>query len=450
MHDKTELFERVPVGQAIAKLAVPTILSQLVVLVYNLADSIYVGRTGDPNQVAALTLSFPVYMLITGLANLFGVGASSLISRSLGLKDEKTAGRTCVFGFYTALFCALAMALGLLAGMTPLLKLLGASSDTIGYASQYLFFVMVLGGVPTTASLVLSTLIRSEGRTRAASVGVTIGGILNIILDPIFIFVLKMDVAGAGLATMLSNCVSLAYYIVCIARLGKDTVLCFDPRHYHPTGFIVREVLLVGFPAACILLLGSTSNAVLTRLASEYSDLAVAAFGATQKIGDMAKQVAIGLTHGIMPLVGYNFAAGNHDRVRKSIRTSCLALVIFAAAFVVVAETAAPWLVTLFIPNADTVPLGVAFLRRWILCTPSMCLVLLLNSVFQSMGQWKQSLLVTFLRQICIYIPMLLLMNTLLGQFGLMWCAPIVDTCALLIGLVFYRRLARSWAPTVR
>ena len=444
MNEKTALFERVPVGKAIARLAIPTILSQLVVLVYHMADSIFVGRTGDPDQMAALTLAFPVYMLVTGLANLFGVGASSLISRSLGAKDEATAKKASTFGLYTAVACALLMSLGLAAGMTPLLKLLGASSNTIGYTADYLFYVMVIGGVPTTASLVLSALIRSEGRTREASIGITIGGILNLILDPIFIFALHMDVAGAGLATMLSNCVSLVYYIVLIATLRGKTALEFRPKCYRLEGPIVKEVLLVGFPAACLILLGSTSNAVLTRLAAGYSDLAVAAFGVTQKIGDMAKQVGIGLTQGIMPLVGYNFASGNHKRVQQTIRLSGGAVLLFGIAFVIAAELLAPFLVALFIPNPDTIALGAAYLRRWILCTPSMCLVLLLNSVFQSMGQWKQSLLITFLRQICIYIPLLLVMNAAMGQFGLMWCAPIVDTTALVIGLLFYRHLTHT------
>ncbi|MCI8594189.1 MAG: MATE family efflux transporter [Oscillospiraceae bacterium] len=444
--DKTELFERTPVPQAVAKLAIPTILSQLVVLVYHLADSIFVGRTGDPNQMAALTLAFPVYMLVTGLANLFGIGASSLISRSLGVKDAATASRTSTFSFYTALACAILMSLALALGMTPLLNLLGASPDTLGYTSGYLFYVMVLGAPPTVAALVLSAHIRSEGRTKEASFGVTLGGLLNIFLDPLFIFMLRMDVAGAGLATMLSNCVSLAYYILILCRLRGNTVLDFHPSHYRPERGMVKEVLLVGFPAACLILLGSTSNAVLTRLASGYSDIAVAAFGVTQKIGDMAKQVGIGLTQGIMPLIGYNFASGNRKRVRETLRLAFVSVLVFGVVFVVVAELLAPQLVGLFIPNAATVELGAAYLCRWILCTPSMCLVLLLNSVFQSMGLWKPSLLLTFLRQICIYIPLLFLMNRLLGQFGLMWCAPIVDTAALVLGLLFYRHTTRKQA----
>lgn len=445
--DKTGLLEQVPVPRAVARLAIPTILSQLVVLVYHLADSIFVGRTGDPNQMAALTLAFPIYMLVTGLANLFGVGGSSLISRCLGTGEREKAARTSTFSLYTALACALVMSLALAAGMEPLLRLLGASEQTIGYTAQYLFYVMVLGALPTVAALVLSNLIRSEGRTREASVGVTIGGLLNLVLDPLLIFGLRMDVAGAGLATMLSNCVSLVYYIIILRAMRGKSVLCFDPRRYAPRREIVSEVLLVGFPAACLILLGSTSNAVLTRLASEYSDISVAAFGVTQKIGDMAKQVGIGLTQGVMPLIGYNFAAGNHRRVRETLRVSFGAVLVFSILFTAAAELLAARLVALFIPDAATVALGARYLHRWILCTPSMCLVLLLNSVFQSMGLWKQSLLITFLRQICIYIPLLFWMNAVAGELGLMWCAPIVDTAALVIGLSFYRHAMKKRMP---
>ena len=437
---KTEIFEQKPVPAAIASLAVPTILSQIITMIYNLADTFFVGHTGDPYQVAALSLVFPVYMLLTGIGNLFGIGANSRISRCLGVHDREGARRTCVFSLWAGL-AATALVLLLLAGfLNPVLRAMGASENTIGPARGYIIWVMLIGGLPTEASLLLAHMLRGEGSAKQASTGMMLGGILNMLLDPLFIYVFGMGVAGAGAATMLSNCICLLYYVIVILRERQDSVLTANPRMFQLEG--AAEILLVGLPAAMVIALGSSGNIILTRLLSAYGDIAVAAFGVTQKFGTITMNISIGLTQGIMPLIGYNYAAANYTRVKKVCSCSFVILLVFIAAFFTVYQLIPAILMRLFVSDEATVTLGAGFLKRWSLCVPGMTFVFLFNSIFQAMGEWKRSLSLSVIRQGLLFIPALFIMNALMGMYGLVWAQPVCDLLSLLLGVVLYLHLS--------
>ncbi len=446
--DKTEIFARRSVPAAVATLAVPTIFSQIITLIYNLADTFFVGHTGDPAQVAALTLVFPIYMVLTGIGNLFGIGANSRISRCLGLQDREGAKAVCVFSMWGGLAVTLVMLLGLGIFLEPLLRGMGASEQTIGPTKDYVLWVMLVGGIPTEASLLLAHMLRGEGSAREASFGMMLGGLLNMLLDPIFIFPLGMGVAGAGAATMLSNVACLGYYLSILVRSRGTTVIDLNPKRFSLK--YSREILLVGLPAAMVIVLGSSANIVLTRCLAAYSDLAVASFGVTQKFGTITMNIAIGLTQGIMPLIGYNYAAGNYPRVRAVCRCSFLVLLAFVAVFVTVYQLIPARLMTLFVSDRDTVTLGASFLRRWSLCVPGMTYVFLFNSIFQAMGLWKRSLLLSVLRQGVIFLPAMLLLNRTVGLYGLIWSQPLADTIALVLGVILYAMVARRMAVDLK
>ena len=437
-------FTTVPVPRAIIKFAVPTILSQLITLIYNLADTFFVGHTGDPNQVAALTLCFPIFMLMTLVGNLTGIGANSLISRSMGREDKLTAARASAFGFYGAILLMLILIAVLRSCMTPILTAIGASEQTLGFADSYLTWTVVIGGLPTIVQLMMGHLLRAEGNTRHAGIGMGLGGILNILLDPVFVFALDMGVAGAGMATALSNTVSMGYMLLVLYCSRGSTVLTLSPKYLGWYPKIMKEVILVGLPAAMVILLGSSANMVLTRCMSAYGDTAVAAFGVVQKIGTVTIQITIGLTQGIMPLIGFNYAAGNGARTRSIIRCSFLVLAVYTLCCMGVIELMPGQLMRAFIPEAQTVALGATFMRRWILCAPGMCLVMLFNSVFQAMGKWLQSTVLSMLRQGILLIPLLLILNRFMGMYGLVWSQPLADTAALILGVVIYIRLMHS------
>lgn len=441
LQDKTEIFESKPIPAAIAALAVPTILSQIITMVYNLADTFFVGHTGDPCQVAALTLVFPLFMLLTGVGNLCGIGANSLISRCLGVGDHKRATRASVFTLWGGLAATAVMLLLLGLRLDSILRLMGASDATIGPTKGYVLWVLLVGGIPTEASLLLAHMLRGEGSTRQASFGMMLGGILNMLLDPLFIYGFGMGVSGAGFATMLSNVVCLLFYICVLVRDKGQSVIAVDFRLFSVAD--AGEILLVGLPAALVIALGSSANILLTRLFSAYGDIPIAAFGVTQKFGTIMMNVTVGLTQGIMPLIGYNYAAGNSQRVRGVCRGSFMILLCFVAVLVALYQLIPAPLMRLFVSDSSTVELGAGFLRRWSLCVPGMTMIFLLNSIFQAMGMWKRSTLLSAIRQGVLFIPLMILLNRVMGMYGLVWSQPVADTLSLLLGFGLYVQLMK-------
>lgn len=437
-------FTSVPVPKAIAKFAVPTILSQMVTLIYNLADTFFVGHTGDPNQVAALTLSFPIFMSLTAIGNLMGVGANSLISRSLGSGDRKRAKSAGTFGFYGAIFLTVILSAGVLFGMRPLLTLVGASQETYPYTASYLTWTVVVGGIPTVWGLVLGHLIRAEGNSKQASIGMALGGIMNIVLDPILISAANMGVTGAAVATAVSNIIAMGYFFAVLFRNRRNTVISLHPKHLRYVRDVFAQTLLVGFPAALVIVLGSSANVVLTHCMAPYGDLNVAAYGVVQKIGTITIQITIGMTQGIMPLIGFNYGAGNLSRTREIIRDSVILLAVYSILCLVAIELLPGQLIRAFIPEENTVAVGIGFLRRWILCAPGMCFVMLFNSIFQAMGKWKQSMFLSAFRQALLLIPLLIILNRVMGLYGLVWSQPISDSLSLIMGIVLYVHGAAS------
>lgn len=440
---ETEYFASAPVPKALAKFIVPTILSQLVTLLYNLADTFFVGHTNDPDQLAALTLSFPIFMFLTAIGNLMGIGANSLISRSLGVGDLKRAKKAGIYGVYGGVLLAVFFSIVMAAFMRPVLTLVGASDNTYAYTASYLWWTVVIGGLPTVLSLVLGHLVRAEGNTRQASIGMSIGGILNIFLDPVLISGAGLGITGAAIATAFSNCVATVYFFSVLYRNRKKSVLTLYDKTLRWDPHILSQIVLIGFPAALVVLLGSTANIVLTHYMAPYGDINVAAFGVVQKIGTVTIQITMGITQGVMPLIGYNYGAGNHARTREINRDTFLILTLYAAACLILIEVFPEQMIRIFTSEPQTIEVGTVFLQCWILCTPGMCFVNLFNTIFQAMGKWQPSLFLSLFRQALLLIPLLILLNHLVGLYGLIWSQPISDTCSLILGIILYRVLLR-------
>ena len=439
MDEKLEIFKNTPIPKAIAALAIPTVLTQIITAIYNLADVFWVGRTGDPDQVAALTLAFPLFMSLTLIGNLFGIGGNSFIARSLGAEKWEQARRTSTFSFYGSLIVTVVFGVVFYLNMDPLLRLIGASDATIGYTRQYLIWVLLVGGLQTEASLMLGHLLRAIGEAKKASAGLMLGGLMNIALDPLLIFGLKMGAPGAGVATCISNTVALVYLLIQWRRLRSD-VIDLNPKRFTLQGHIVKSVLLVGFPGALIILLASSGNMVMTRCASAYGDVTIAAFGVTQKAGLIVAYIANGMSQGVMPLISYNYVAGAGERVKRTLRLSILLLLAFAVLVVVLLELFPRQYMLLFIDDPATVELGTRFLRILSLPIPCPCLFVILNSVFQSLGKWKYSLFLSIMRQGVLIIPTLLIMDWLFGLTGLVWAQPIAEVVAALLALGLFLR----------
>ena len=364
--EREQVFERLPVPQALRVMIVPAVISQLIVLIYNMADTFYVGRTGNPYMVAGTSLILPVFNITLCLAGLAGVGGGALISRLLGQGREGEARRVSVFSLYLGISIAALFSVGMAVFMEPVLGILGAGENTYGYARQYALCVIVAGGVPTVLSNVLANLIRSVGRSREAGAGIVLGGVLNIILDPVFMFLLLPDgyeVLGAGIATCLSNCIACLYFLTVLARMGRQSVITFRLGAGMAEKASVAAVFAVGIPSAVASLLFDLDYIVIDRLIVSYHDLALAAIGIVLKVERFPLNVGIGICQGMMPLVAYSYAAGSHIRMKEIIRRSRGLGLLVAAVSITLYEIFAPQFVRIFISDAQTVEMASRFLR---------------------------------------------------------------------------------------
>ena len=424
-----ELFETVPVRRAVAALAVPTIISQIVTIIYNLADTFFIGQMGDPYMVAAATLVYPWFALLTALGNLFGIGGSSLASRMLGAKKEKEIKHVSSFCFYSGIGVTLMFAVLSLLFHTRLLHFLGASKENMGYAESYLIWVVVLGGVPTVLSMILAHFLRSEGHARIASAGMMTGGILNMLLDPLFIYGLHMGFRGAAVATALSNMVSMLFFLLCYHRMKGQTVISLSLRHFSKQ--YAGQVFSVGIASALTQGLANLSNMTIVKLSSGYGDVAVAAYGIVKKIDMFPLGISMGLCQGVMPLVGYNYAAKNYKRMREVSVFSWKAASLVALCFMGSFLAFAPWLLQSFIRDGQTGGLGTTFLRIACLAVPVQSVNALIIYTLQAMGKGTQSTVLTVCRQGLLNIPMLITMNWIFGLYGMIWTQLVIELIML-------------------
>ena len=445
---KTDLFERMPVPKAVMTLAVPTILSSLVMVFYNLADTYFVGMLNNAVQNAAVTLAAPVLLAFNAVNNLFGVGTSSMKSRALGRKDYVTVARSSAFGFYCSIFSGLLFSLLCTVFSGPLMVLLGADAETMEATAGYLFWTVNLGAAPAILNVVMAYLVRSEGAALHASAGTMSGCILNIILDPIFIMPwgLNMGAAGAGCATFLSNCAACLYFFVLLFVRRGRTYVCISPRMLRSKKEIVLGIFSVGIPSSIQNLLNVTGMTVLNNFTSAFGSNAVAAMGITQKINQVPMNIAMGLSQGIMPLTSYNYSSGNIRRMKRTVSFAVKIAVGFLAAVAVIYYAAAAPLTALFMENEEIVAYGTRFLRGFCLGLPFLGMDFLAVGVFQASGMGAKALIFAILRKVVLEIPALFLLNRLFPLYGLAYAqfaAEIILAVAAILVLVrLFRRLS--------
>ncbi len=436
--DNTELFASMPVSKAVITLVIPTVISQIITVIYNMADTFFIGQMNDPDQVAAATLAMPPFVMLTGIANLFGIGGSSFISRSLGVGDSEKAKKCAAFSIWTAAIVALVFGAAMYLLRPVIFPLLGTDVDTYGYCSDYVLWTIAVGGVPTVLNACLAHLVRAEGYSREASFGVAFGGIINIVLDPVLIFSLKLGVTGAAIATMMSNVIAMIYFILLLHKNRERTVMKFALRNYTLQHGIPREILLVGFPSFVMMLMGVLSNTVLNKMVVSYSNQAIAGMGIAKKIDMLAFAIANGMTQGVLPLIGYNYAAGNHSRMQSIIKTAFLYSVTIAAAGTILLYTCAVPVVRGFIDDAETVAYGQHFLKIICITCPAVSVTMMIISIFQATGQKTKPMILSLLRKGGLDIPFMLLMNAAAGANGIPWATPIADCLAMGLALVLF------------
>lgn len=446
--DKTLVFSDYKIPKAVATLALPSMMGMLINVVYNLADTFFVGQTGDSNQVAAVSVAMPVFLFLLAVGNLFGVGGCAFISRSLGEGKKEKIKTISSFCIYTGLMVSVVLGVLFILFKKPLLYLVGASDNTIGYACDYLFWVAV-GAPSVVVSIVASNLVRGEGAAKDSMIGMVVGQVVNIVLDPVFILNsgdklfgislplgFGLGVKGAAIATVLGNVVSVLYFLVYFIKGGS--ILSVTPSRYSAKNGIAKGVVSVGVPAALNNLLMSLSNIVINMFLSRYGDYAVAAMGVAMKANMLVVMLQIGLAQGIQPLIGYCYGSQNFTRMRKSIRFGMMCNVIIGAtvtAFYIVFRRS---VIGVFIDDEAVIEYGVKMLTALMVPGTLLGIMFIINFAFQGMGKGAQSLILAGSRQGLVYLPMLLIMNYFVGLEGIIWAQPVADLVSIAIAVIMF------------
>ncbi len=460
MTDNTRVFESYSIPRAVGAMALPSMLGMLINIVYNLADTFFVGQTGDPNQVAAVSIAMPLFLFTMAGGNLFGVGGCAFISRSLGegKKDRvKTISSFCVYS---------AIALGVVIGAVflifkkPLLYAAGASDNTIGFAQDYLKWV-ALGAPFVITAIMAGNLVRGEGAAKVSMFGMVIGQLVNIVLDPIFIlnsgdrlfgfnlpFGFGMGVSGAAIATVLGNVVSVLFFLIYFLR--GNSILSITPKRYSIKNGIAKGVINVGLPASLNNLLMSVSNIVVNIFLASYGDCAVAAMGVAMKANMLVVMLQLGLGQGIQPIVGYCYGAKKYDRMKKVIFFSIVCNIVIGTLMTVFYILFKNQVIQMFINEPSVIAYGVKMLVALMVPGPVIGIMFVLNFSFQGMGKGFQSLFLSIGRQGLIYIPLLFILNKAVGLGGIIWAQPSADfaciVAAIIMFMVIYNNLKKGTA----
>ncbi len=449
---KTDLFERVSIPRALAAMGIPTIISQLINLIYNMVDAFFIGRTGNSYMMAATTVTLTLTMLNVAFANLFGVGGGSLIARLMGQKRDEDGRSVSAYAVRGAILLGLGYSLVTGLFMGPILRFLGASDATIHFAEQYTLWVVVVGSAPTILSLTLSHLLRNTGHSTQASFGLSMGGVLNMALDPLFMFLLLPkgeEVLGAALATLISNVFSCGYLLVAFRRASARAPLTLKLTRARGLDKALRKSLYaVGVPSAVLTGLFDVASVCVNVLAAAHDDLVLAAFGIVMKVERIPNAVNIGICQGMMPIVAYNYAAGNRTRMNAAIRTARTYGLLVSAGSILLLELLARPVTNLFLSTSaedaagalTTVTLAAAFLRVRCLAAPVQLINYHTSFSLQAIGNGRATMLHACVRELGIYIPLMFLLDRLFGQMGLAAALPAGEGLAAVFALWLLRR----------
>ncbi len=452
MENKKTLFESVPVTKALATMAIPTIISQLISLVYNMVDAFFIGRTGNSYMVAATSLTLTLVMMNTALSNLFGVGGGSLVARLMGVNRDDECKRVSSYAIYGAGVVALLYA-GLIGFfLHPVLYFLGASTETIEYASQYTLIVIVVGSIFSMLAMTTAHLLRNAGYSNQASIGLSIGGILNMALDPLFMFVLLpkgQEVVGAALATMLSNVVSAVYLLITVRRASRTAPLSLKTKDAREIEKDSRKQLFsVGVPSAILTGLFDLANVCVNMLASAHSDLALAGMGIVMKVERIPTAINLGICQGAIPIIAFNYSAKNRERMKKTINTARVWGLTVAAVAIALFQLFAGSVTRVFISMkgdspelaATTIGFATLFLRIRCLASPFQFLNYHTSYSMQAMGKGWATMLHACVRELVFYIPLQFFLDRLFGETGLAWALVAGEGFGALFALWLLRR----------
>ena len=428
-------------AKAVVKLGVPLIAGMFIMVLYNLVDTYFIGLMRDDYQLAAVNLAYPVMMISIAISNMIGTGASSLIARSLGAGDREKADHTVTAGFVLTVVNSVIVAVLGLSLLGPIVTGLGAQANTFDYTRQYVQ-VILAGSLFTMGNYTFGQLLRSEGSVMQSVAGMIAGTIVNIMLDPIFIFGLGLEIRGAAIATILGNaagmCVSLWFY------LGGKTLLSPSFKYVRPTAEILKEIFWVGVPATLETLLTSAAYIVNNNLAVGYGELTVAAMGIAQKILSLGNYVYQGFAAGTQPIMGYNYGAKNYRRMIDVLKAGVMVCSGTELCIMAVYGVFAPQLIGIFTDSAEVIATGSRVLRTIMCILPFVGAVSMSRMSFQAMGKPQFAFAITLVRQLFLYVPLLLILNRVFGFGGIIWAQPVTEFIMMTVSLTLLYRVIKG------
>lgn len=441
MMNENKLMSQMKISKAVAKMAIPSVISSLVTVVYNMADTFFVGQTGDPLQVAAVSLTNPIFILMMAFANMFGMGGSAVLSMALGSKKEKRAKSASSFVTYGSLAVGIVLAVVLLCFMDPILTIFGANPETYEFAKGYTIYISF--GAPFIIwSAAASFIVRAEGASKEAMIGSMIGTIANIILDPIFISGLNQGTAGAAIATTIGNILASMYYLWYF--LKKTKVLSISIKDFSIRQSILTQVCGCGFPTAIFSALMSVSTIVLNQLLVVYGNDPVAAIGIVFKANMFITFLQMGLANGVQPLLGYNYGSGNMKRFREVeafTKRCCLVTGIVSTALYFIFREP---IIRIFINDDSVIQYGVKMLIAYMVSGPVIGILFVNMNSMQSVGKALPATILSVLRQGILLIPLLYILRAVSGLNGVIFGQAVTDYIAVILSAYLWRRIRKS------
>ena len=427
---------KIPVSKAVIKNVIPAMFAMLMTLVYNLADTFFIGQTHDALQVAAVSLATPVFLIFMSIGNIFGIGGTSVISRALGAGKTDFAKKSCSFCFWNCIFTGIFVSAFFLVFMNWILKISGASAETWEFAKNYLVIVTFSGPFVLISSA-YSNILRAEGESTRAMTGQILGNFLNIILDPIMILGFGWNIKGAAIATVIGNIAGAAYYIIYFLR-GKSKFLSISPKEFSAGNGICSGILSIGIPAALGSFLMSISQIIMNSLMSSYGDMALAGIGVAMKVTMMTGMIAMGIGQGVQPLLGWCVGAKDKIRYKKIFRFSLIfaftvSVVLTAICYVFVSRIAAS-----FVNEQSALDFAVRFSKKLLTTSSIFGIYFVFVNALQASGATVSSFILNISRQGIIYIPLLFVFSHFLGANGLIWTQPAADILSLFLAVVLY------------
>ena len=437
-----DVFEKDPIPKAIFKLALPTVLSMIVAVFYNMVDTFFVGQTGDANQMAAVSVATPVFLFFMAAGNIFGMGGSSFLSRALGEKKYDKAKNISSFCLYAGIVVGILGMILMLTFMKQILEAVGTSENTFGYAKEYLSWI-AYGGVAIVVSTAFGNLVRGEGAAQSAMKGMMLGTVANIILDPIFILksflgipCLGMGVAGAAIATILGNIVSIIVFFCHV--LSKNSVLTLSPKYFAIRNGILKGVFLIGLPASLTNILMSLSNILTNKFLVTYGDVNVAGMGIAMKANMLVIFVQLGIAAGTQPLIGYTFGARNFKRMKAAMKFGMCCNITAGISLTALYFVFSRQIVNIFINDPGVIEAGIKMLRALMISSPVVGILFMFNFSFQAMGKALPSLSLAVSRQGFVFLPAIILLNMFFGLEGIVLAQPIADYVSIFMALCMF------------